>query len=292
VAHHGALPPADARDAGGARGPRPRARDAARRTPGAEQPLVDAARALLRRLQVGLSRAASTDVVPPDADVVGGQRWGATPATDPALLARVRDALRARRPLDVRYRKAAAGTASPRSCARTHLPRCVAPGTSSGTARRATAYGSSGSTGSRGRRLRTGGTSYRRASRSTRCSPTDGHSWNRRGRKRSSCATRRTWRGGWRSGSGGNGADGSLVVEHRMADAEWAVRHVLQYGADAEVLAPAAGAGARGRATGGDARGRTGRTAADQRARTLRGRASVDGVPHIGRALQAPSRPA
>lgn len=33
-------------------------------------------------------------------------------------------------------------------------------------------------------------------------------------------------------------ADGSLVREHPLADAAWAVRHVLQYGADAEVLSP------------------------------------------------------
>lgn len=33
-------------------------------------------------------------------------------------------------------------------------------------------------------------------------------------------------------------ADGSLTVEHPLADPEWAVRHVLQYGPDAEVLAP------------------------------------------------------
>ena len=33
-------------------------------------------------------------------------------------------------------------------------------------------------------------------------------------------------------------ADGSLVLEHPLADAEWAVRHVLQYGPDAEVLEP------------------------------------------------------
>ena len=32
--------------------------------------------------------------------------------------------------------------------------------------------------------------------------------------------------------------DGSLVVEHPLADSEWAVRHVLQYGPDAEVLEP------------------------------------------------------
>lgn len=34
-------------------------------------------------------------------------------------------------------------------------------------------------------------------------------------------------------------ADGSLIVEHPLADTDWAVRHVLQYGPDAEVLAPA-----------------------------------------------------
>lgn len=32
--------------------------------------------------------------------------------------------------------------------------------------------------------------------------------------------------------------DGSLVLTHPLADAEWAVRHVLQYGPDAEVLEP------------------------------------------------------
>lgn len=32
--------------------------------------------------------------------------------------------------------------------------------------------------------------------------------------------------------------DGSVTVEHPLADAKWAVRHVLQYGPDAEVLAP------------------------------------------------------
>jgi proteasome accessory factor C len=32
--------------------------------------------------------------------------------------------------------------------------------------------------------------------------------------------------------------DGSLTVEHPLADAEWGIRHVLQYGADAEVLEP------------------------------------------------------
>lgn len=33
-------------------------------------------------------------------------------------------------------------------------------------------------------------------------------------------------------------ADGSVTVQYPLADAQWAVRHVLQYGADAEVLAP------------------------------------------------------
>ena len=33
-------------------------------------------------------------------------------------------------------------------------------------------------------------------------------------------------------------ADGSLTVEHPLADPEWAVRHVLQYGPDAEVVEP------------------------------------------------------
>ena len=33
-------------------------------------------------------------------------------------------------------------------------------------------------------------------------------------------------------------ADGSLTLEHPVADDTWAVRHVLQYGPDAEVLAP------------------------------------------------------
>jgi predicted DNA-binding transcriptional regulator YafY len=32
--------------------------------------------------------------------------------------------------------------------------------------------------------------------------------------------------------------DGSLTVEHPLADAEWGIRHVLQYGPDAEVLEP------------------------------------------------------
>ncbi|HEX6535266.1 MAG TPA: WYL domain-containing protein [Gemmatimonadaceae bacterium] len=35
-------------------------------------------------------------------------------------------------------------------------------------------------------------------------------------------------------------ADGSLTMEHPLADRAWALRHVLQYGPDAEVLAPAA----------------------------------------------------
>ncbi len=33
-------------------------------------------------------------------------------------------------------------------------------------------------------------------------------------------------------------ADGSMLVNHPLLDDEWAVRHVLQYGPDAEVLAP------------------------------------------------------
>jgi predicted DNA-binding transcriptional regulator YafY len=33
-------------------------------------------------------------------------------------------------------------------------------------------------------------------------------------------------------------ADGSLVLTHRVADPEWLIRHVLQYGEDAEVLEP------------------------------------------------------
>ncbi len=35
-------------------------------------------------------------------------------------------------------------------------------------------------------------------------------------------------------------ADGSVTVEHPLADVQWAVRHVLQYGPEAEVLAPEA----------------------------------------------------
>jgi proteasome accessory factor C len=34
-------------------------------------------------------------------------------------------------------------------------------------------------------------------------------------------------------------ADGSLVLDHPLADQDWAVRHVLQYGPEAEVLEPA-----------------------------------------------------
>ena len=33
-------------------------------------------------------------------------------------------------------------------------------------------------------------------------------------------------------------ADGSFVVRHPLADLNWGVRHVLQYGPDAEVLSP------------------------------------------------------
>jgi predicted DNA-binding transcriptional regulator YafY len=35
-------------------------------------------------------------------------------------------------------------------------------------------------------------------------------------------------------------ADGSLTIEHPLAAQEWGVRHVLQYGPDAEVLEPEA----------------------------------------------------
>jgi len=38
---------------------------------------------------------------------------------------------------------------------------------------------------------------------------------------------------------GEHGADGSLTVMHPLADIGWAVRHVLQYGPEAEVLEPA-----------------------------------------------------
>jgi predicted DNA-binding transcriptional regulator YafY len=34
-------------------------------------------------------------------------------------------------------------------------------------------------------------------------------------------------------------ADGSLTMEHPLTDVQWGVRHVLQYGPDAEVLGPA-----------------------------------------------------
>ena len=33
-------------------------------------------------------------------------------------------------------------------------------------------------------------------------------------------------------------ADGSLTLEHPLADESWAIRHVLQYGPDAEILSP------------------------------------------------------
>jgi predicted DNA-binding transcriptional regulator YafY len=33
-------------------------------------------------------------------------------------------------------------------------------------------------------------------------------------------------------------ADGSLELDHPMTDVSWAVRHALQYGAEAEVLGP------------------------------------------------------
>jgi predicted DNA-binding transcriptional regulator YafY len=32
--------------------------------------------------------------------------------------------------------------------------------------------------------------------------------------------------------------DGTLTMEYPLADVQWAVRHVLQYGADAEVVGP------------------------------------------------------
>jgi predicted DNA-binding transcriptional regulator YafY len=35
-------------------------------------------------------------------------------------------------------------------------------------------------------------------------------------------------------------SDGSLTIEHPLADAEWGVRHVLQYGRDALVIEPVA----------------------------------------------------
>ena len=34
-------------------------------------------------------------------------------------------------------------------------------------------------------------------------------------------------------------ADGGLTLEHPLADESWAIRHVLQYGPDAEILSPA-----------------------------------------------------
>lgn len=39
-------------------------------------------------------------------------------------------------------------------------------------------------------------------------------------------------------GVGAERADGSAVATHRVADPTWAVRHVLQYGGDAELLGP------------------------------------------------------
>lgn len=44
----------------------------------------------------------------------------------------------------------------------------------------------------------------------------------------------------WLEGRGEAAADGSVVVRHRVTDPGWVVRHVLQYGADAEVLEPPA----------------------------------------------------
>ena len=42
----------------------------------------------------------------------------------------------------------------------------------------------------------------------------------------------------WTEAAVEDGEDGSLVVRHRVADPHWAVRHALQYGADAEILEP------------------------------------------------------
>ena len=54
------------------------------------------------------------------------------------------------------------------------------------------------------------------------------------------CATRRGSRGGLPSGrESSRSADGSLTMEHPLLDVQWGVRHVLQYGPDAEVLEPA-----------------------------------------------------
>lgn len=39
-------------------------------------------------------------------------------------------------------------------------------------------------------------------------------------------------------GEGEEQSDGSAVVEHEVADPDWAVRHVLQYGGEAELLGP------------------------------------------------------
>lgn len=33
-------------------------------------------------------------------------------------------------------------------------------------------------------------------------------------------------------------ADGSVTIDHPLADEDWGVRHVLQYGAEAEVISP------------------------------------------------------
>ena len=54
-------------------------------------------------------------------------------------------------------------------------------------------------------------------------------------------------------------ADGSLTMDHPLADEDWALRHVLQYGPDAEVLEPAAlRAAVRARLTAMLAAGRPG----------------------------------
>ncbi len=45
-------------------------------------------------------------------------------------------------------------------------------------------------------------------------------------------------RAGWESARLEEEPDGSVVLRHRVADPHWVVRHTLQYGADAEILAP------------------------------------------------------
>ena len=49
-------------------------------------------------------------------------------------------------------------------------------------------------------------------------------------------------------GEGVERPDGSVVVEHRAADPAWAVRHVMQYATEAEILEPPSLRGLAGRA--------------------------------------------